>query len=56
MNGVEHKFFDLQSLTLSTCPMRYFIALIIADSTVARNFETANDPCKSDLAKSVANN
>ena len=56
MNGVEHKFFDLQSLTPSTCPMRYFIALIIADSSVARNFETANDLCKSDLAKSVANN
>ena len=48
-------FFYLQSLTPSTCPMTYFKALKIADSSVARNFKPANDPCKSDRATSVAN-
>lgn len=56
INGVTHKYFDLKALGMLQCPLRFFKALSIADSSVARNFATANDPCKSDSARSVASN
>ena len=55
-NGTVYKYFDLISLSPASPPQKYYQALNIASTSVARSFQIANDPSKSDQARAIAHN